>query len=193
MYRLVIIFFILSALLAKASNPYAEMPKEDFFKQAFLLKSIDLGSVDLELIEAGVFHLTNKYRQEKGQKSLKYQGNLSDAAYLHSKEMTEKHFFDHNNRYNKTLATLSDRAKHVHYTRYETLAENIFYGYIDVDNPGSYYDLCNFIVQSFIKSKGHRENLIAKDINEIGCGIYFVNKLKDGYIYFNFTQDFGWR
>lgn len=193
MTRLIILYFAWTSFLTTKGNPYADMPSEDFIQQAFFLETINLNSVDFELIEAGVFHLTNKYRKEKGQKSLEYQGALSDAAYLHSKEMTEKRFFDHYNRYNKSLATISNRADYVHYTQYETLAENIFYGYLDLRNPGSYYDLCNFILQNFIKSKGHRENLLAKDVNEIGCGIYFENKLKDGYIYFNFTQDFAWR
>lgn len=191
--RLILIFFVLPFISTKGNNPYAAMPKEDFFKQSFLLQKIDLSNLDYELIEAGVFHLSNKYRQEKGRYSLEYQENLSYAAYLHSKEMSEKHFFNHNNRYTKNLATLADRASFVNYKGYETLAENIFYGYVELRNPGNYYDLCNFIVQSFISSKGHRENLLAKDINEIGCGIHFLNKIKDGYVYFNFTQDFGWR
>lgn len=186
-----ILLFSTIQLLSYADNSYANYSHEEFIHLKAFNAPVDFASVDIALIEAGVFYFTNEYRIKKNRTILNYNENLSFAAYTHSEQMQMHRFFDHVNKKNSLLSTLEKRANYAGYIHYSTLAENIFYGYLDLKNIVSYRALCTYIVDAFISSKEHRENLLARDIDEIGCGIYFDKQLKDGYWYFNFTQDFG--
>lgn len=154
---------------------------------------INLNNIDISLLENSVIYLSNQYRLEKGKHVVNYNKQLNHAAYIHSKQMVLHDFFDHINPYEKQFRDLDNRANFVHYNDYQTLSENIIYGYIDLKNVGTYKDLAKYIVNSFIESKGHRDNLLANDVDEIGCGIAFEQKTRNGYWYFYFTQDFGKR
>lgn len=154
---------------------------------------IDLNNIDINLLEKSVIHLSNQYRIKKGKNELSYNKELNYAAYIHSSQMVKYDFFNHTNKYEKEFKNLTDRINYVQYSNYQTLSENIMYGYIDLNNIGTYKDLANVIVNSFIESAEHKKNLLAANVDEIGCGIAFENKLKDGYWYFYFTQDFGKR
>ncbi len=185
------ILILLCFSLGKANNPYCNFSDKEFLSLPEFNQDINLTSVDASLIEAGVFFLTNSYRISKKIAPLIYQEDLSDAAYLHSEQMQIHHFFDHTNRKNKTLATLDKRVEYVGYNDYSFLAENIFLGYIDVKKPGTYKELCEFIVRNFVESEGHKQNLLSKQSKELGCGIYFNKVSNNGFWYFYFTQDFG--
>lgn len=152
---------------------------------------INIKAIDYNLIELGVSYLTNIYRKKKGKSALNYNPNLSDAAYMHSQQMQSFHFFAHNNKRNKSLETIDKRAAVAGYDSFITLAENIYYGALDTQNPSSYYELCNAIVNAFIQSKGHQSNLLATDVEDMGCGVYFEKSLENTYWHFYFTQDFG--
>ena len=174
-----------------AHNSYGALKPNEFLTLPSFNATINMAQVDIELIEAGVFHLSNEYRKKKSKDALSYNEQLSYAAYLHSEQMHIYKFFDHTNKKNNMLSSLEKRAIHAGYRNYNTLAENIFYGYINIQDIGTYKELSAFIVDAFISSKGHRDNLLANDVLEMGCGIYFDTIAKDGYWYFNFTQDFG--
>lgn len=174
-----------------AGNSYMSYSQEEFEHLNAFNKPIDLNNIDLALIKAGVFYLTNVYRLNKNKALLSYSEQLSFAAYTHSEQMRTYHFFDHVNKKNRDLSTLEKRAQYAGYINYTALAENIFYGYVDLRNAGSYMDLCAFIVDAFISSKEHKENLLAQDVNDIGCGISFDTQTNYGFWYFYFTQDFG--
>lgn len=188
---LIKLLIILSFSFTRGANPYCNYSDKQFLDLPAFHQEIDISNVDAALIEAGVFFLTNSYRSSKKIAPLQYQENLSDAAYLHSEQMQMHHFFDHTNRKNKALFTLDKRVEYVNYLNYSYLAENIFLGYVDLRKPGTYKELCEFIVQNFIESQGHKENLLAKEAKELGCGIYFNKEASNGYWYFYFTQDFG--
>lgn len=182
---------ILSNLVLFADNAYQNYSAEDFMQLYDFNHSINLSNVDLDLIEAGVYFLANQYRVEKGTYTIRYNEALSNAAYLHSEQMEKYDFFDHVNRKNRTLSSLEKRVQHVGYGNFETIAENIFYGYINLAKPGSYKQLCEFILDNFIASKEHRMNILATDIKETGNGVFFEPQSKNGFWYFYFTQDFG--
>jgi uncharacterized protein YkwD len=154
-------------------------------------EKINVKAIDHNLIELGVSYLTNIYRKKKGKSALSYNACLSDAAYIHSQQMQSFHFFAHNNKRNKSLETIDKRAAVAGYDSFITLAENIYFGAIDTQDPPSYYELCNAIANAFIQSKRHRSNLLAADVEDIGCGVYFEDSLENTYWYFYFTQDFG--
>ena len=154
-------------------------------------EKINAKDVDHNLIELGVCYLTNIYRERKGKSALSYNSHLSDAAYIHSQQMQSFNFFAHNNKRNKSLETIDKRAAVAGYDSFITLAENIYFGAIDTQDPPSYYALCNAIVNAFIQSKGHRSNMLAANVEDVGCGIYFEDPLENTYCHFYFTQNFG--
>lgn len=164
---------------------------EEFMNSSRFNSAIDLDAVDHYLIEMGVLYLSNEYRQKKGKQALAYNTNLSLAAFLHSEQMQSHRFFAHVNKRNKQLSSMDKRATAAGYHAYQTLAENIYYGAVDISNPQTYRELCSSIVDAFIQSKGHRVNLLATDVHDMGCGISFEKEIKQGYWYFYFTQDFG--
>ena len=193
MKSMIIHLFCIVPLLTFGANNYIGHSRGDFRQLQAFNAPIDSSNVDMALIEAGVIYFTNEYRSKKYRSLLSYNENLSMAAHTNSEQMQIHHVFDHVNLRNRELSTLEKRALYVGYTRYTTLAENILYAYLDLNQIVSYKELCNFIVNSFISSKGHQENLLNKDVDEIGCGIYFDKQTKDGVWSFYFTQDFGSR
>ena len=176
-----------------ADNAYVGYTNASFVLSADFNAAIDLNNVNVELIEAGVFYLSNIYREERNLTSLNYNDKLSEAAYLHSQQMDKYNFFNHVNRKNRSLGSLDKRVAYVGYNHFETIAENIFYGYVNVKEPGTYRELCQFILDNFTASKEHEDNILAKDIKEAGNGIFFQSTTKGDYWYFYFTQDFGSR
>jgi len=191
MKSFLIILTVLSLQFSKAGNAYAEYTSQSFIQLADFNGPIDLSAVDVDMIEAGVFYLSNIYREQKGKSVLTYNENLSDAAYLHSVQMEKYNFFNHVNRKNRILGTLEKRVLYAGYSNFQTIAENIFYGYIDLSKIGTYKELCSFIVDNFVASKEHRLNILSNDIKEGGNGIFFESNAKNGFWYFYFTQDFG--
>lgn len=182
---------VLSFSVSFGQNNYANMPENEFLNSNAFNSAILLQNVDVDLIEIGVFHLTNQTREKYKLKPLVYNQQLSNAAYLHSTEMTEKNFFDHTNKYNKKLATLDKRIDYVGYINYVEIAENIQYTYIEIGKATTYKALCQEIVKNFIKSSEHKKIMLDKNLKEMGCGVSFTKKVKDGYWYFNITEDFG--
>jgi uncharacterized protein YkwD len=173
------------------TNPYIDSASKRFLKSPIFHSEINLSQINMDLIEAGVFFLSNEYRIQKNRTALRYNEALSFAAYTHSEQMYIYDFFDHTNKKNKVLSSLEKRVENASYNNYVTLAENIFHGFIDLNKVGTYESFCTVILAAFLSSKKHREIIIAKDVKELGCGVYFDHDIKEGYWYYNFTQNFG--
>src|SRR5688572_1875913 len=80
---------------------YAEHEWKSFYKLKEANEIIDPDNYDLHLLNAAVFFSTNKLREEKKGKTLKFSASLRDAAVVHTQQMVDKKFFSHTN--NKTL------------------------------------------------------------------------------------------
>ena len=176
----------------KASD-LSDLSLEDFLQLERFYDTIELDQIDTEMIELGVWHLSNVYRLKNGKPALEYNINLDSAAQLHSDQMQLYGFFSHDNKKNKALGTLDKRAETSGYNNWWFLAENIYSGFISTSNPCSYFEICVKIVQAFIDSKGHRENLLSTDVNEMGCGIQFDTSSAYGWLDYCFTENFGRR
>src|SRR4051794_13492167 len=78
---------------------YAEHDWKSFFQLKEANQIIDPDNYDLHLLNAAVFFATNKLRDEKKLKQLKFSNALRDAAVVHTQQMIDKKFFNHfNNR-----------------------------------------------------------------------------------------------
>jgi len=116
-------------------------------------------------IERYVLTLTNAERHKKRLTALKHDPMLQIAARVHSVDMLENNFFDHVSPEGRTS---HDRIAIVHRQLIGLTGENIWQaqGY-DVNNAKQIAELA---VDSWMKSPGHRENILRKTYTHLGVG-----------------------
>lgn len=121
--------------------------------------AISLGNIpkdNEETTEQIIFEITNAFRSSHGLNVLKWNEKLSKASKLHSKDMKNRGYFSHENPDGKKP---SDRVIAQGYNM-RTVGENIAAGF---SNGISVIDI-------WINSKGHRDNILNTLFNEIGIG-----------------------
>ncbi len=127
----------------------------------------------LHPFEAEVIRLVNLERDEAGCQPLTLNAHLHEAAFLHSKDMGDNGYFSHTGR---DGSSFSQRARRAGYTG-SPRGENIAAGY---GSPAS-------VMNGWMKSTGHRNNILNCNSTEIGVGYYYAGK---GYGHY-WTQVFG--
>jgi uncharacterized protein YkwD len=119
-----------------------------------------------------VVALTNEQRLANGCKALTVNPILTSVAQAHSADMAKRNFFDHNNPDGKSPF---DRMTAAGY-KYRMAAENIAAG----------YPTAAAVVDGWMNSQGHRENILNCGLTQIGVG-YVTGGSYGSY----WTQDFG--
>jgi uncharacterized protein YkwD len=114
------------------------------------------GSNDFRL---RVLQLTNEYRQSQKLAPLTLNDQLAIAAQRHSEDMLNLDFFEHDSLDGKTPEQRTTLANY----RGRYTGENIAAGY---QTPET-------VVEGWINSPGHRENLLNPDSREMGLGYVF--------------------
>ncbi len=117
--------------------------------------------------EKKVLSLANAERAKKGCKPLKGNNRLALAARRHSKDMAVNHYFSHDSQDGTSPWTRIKRAGYKN-----PGAENIAYGY-----PSA-----QAVMKAWMKSPGHRANILNCKLKAMGTGRYKTY----------WTQDFGW-
>lgn len=117
-----------------------------------------------------IFEATNTVRVAKSRASLQKDPKLMTAAQQYAELMAARDEMSH------TIGGLSlvDKAKRVGYV-YRTVRENIA---LNTDLDGRFV-----VYEQWMKSKGHRQNLLANDIRDIGIGIAGPSKRTKRYYY----------
>lgn len=107
-----------------------------------------------------IIALTNQFRQQNGLPPVSFNSRLTSAAQTHTQNMALQDFVSH------TGADGSSSGQRVSATGYSwsVVAENIAAGYLTAAD----------VVKGWIDSPGHRENLLNRDVTEIGVGYYFL-------------------
>ncbi|MFC0613003.1 CAP domain-containing protein [Scopulibacillus daqui] len=113
-----------------------------------------------------IFDITNVLRKRYNVNQLKWNNQAKKAAYLHSKDMKENHYFSHDS---KTQGDLSQRLQKQG-VNFQAAGENIAAQYTDGIAA----------VIGWLNSEDHRKNLLSNMFTGLGVGVY-----KDDY-----TQDF---
>ena len=131
------------------------------------------GDVSLSADEKRMFELHNKTRADRGLSRLCVHPALQKAARAHSKDMIERDYFNHGN--------VGKRLSKFGY-RWSTYGENILY------DPGS-RDSVESLFKVWMKSSGHRANILEKSFREVGIGAISGN-YKGGKATM-WTADFG--
>ncbi len=154
-----------------------------------LLATPALASTALNSYEKQVAALVNKQRAKYGLPQLRLHGKLVEAARVHSADMAQREYFEHNS---PSGETWSSRIVRCGYTRkgyrYWKAGENIYYG-------SGLYSSPFVVVSAWMKSRAHRAVILTRIFRDLGVGAV---KTQDGFggidgpVWF-FTLDLGRR
>ena len=122
-----------------------------------------------------VIALTNTERFKFGLPSLKPQRFLTASAKWMAHDMAEKNYFDHNDSRKRSI---DPRLPDFGYKDYQTIGENIAAGQKTAAS----------VVNGWMHSPHHRENILNPDFKEIGVGVFFT---QSGKYHWYWVQDFG--
>ncbi len=124
------------------------------------------GTILLNSKEKATFSLHNKIRRDRNLPAFCVHPFLQKAARAHSKDMIERDYFSHDTKGGKGFDV---RLRTFGYGpdgyRSYAIGENIAYGSGQYGEPGSRMD-------AWMKSEGHRHNILNGEFREIGVGTY---------------------
>ncbi|HEY8851431.1 MAG TPA: CAP domain-containing protein [Gemmatimonadaceae bacterium] len=109
--------------------------------------------------ESRIFRLVNAERKRQGLPNLVYNPQLDRMARIQAENMAHFQKMAHVIP-EATLPTLTDRAREAGYP-YARLAENVALGYLNAET----------VVDGWMASKGHRANILNRDVEETGIAI----------------------
>ena len=139
---------------------------------------------NVQRVEQSVLCLLNAERTKRGLSRLKDNGKLGRAAVKHSKDMVRRDFFSHDSPGGSSPSSRIRRAGYLSGARGWGIGENIAWGTGSYATPRS-------IVKSWMKSPGHKANILHPGFKEIGIGIALGAPGYDGGA--TYTTDFGTR
>lgn len=105
---------------------------------------------------AAVLELTNNYRAKNGRKALSLDAELCRVARAKADDMAQRGYFSHTS---PTYGSPSDMLKSFGVS-YRYMGENIAKGYTDARG----------VVNGWINSAGHRENILNQSFGKMGLG-----------------------
>lgn len=192
---------------------------DSFFAIAALHQQISNLFVDIELLNASIFWVTNKERIKYNLPQFNYHKKLKEMATIQSEQMRIHNFFAHENPFDAKYRTLNDRLNAVKdecFYGFNCYAENIADVPIIEANvqliietrhgvahffkingteiiPYTYLEYANTVVNAWMNSPGHRANILNRDYIHLGCGCAKYDKTDSSCSILNFklTQNFG--
>jgi len=124
------------------------------------------GVKHLPQVEDLVFDMTNQARRAHGLAPLIKDEELRGLARAYSNDMLVRRFFDHTTPDGVSFDARITR----HYPhRFYVVGENIWsaFGY----NPGNIQNVAKEIMDTWMRSPGHRANLLSADYTHLGVGV----------------------
>ena len=173
---------------------------------------INFQKPDMDLINREIIKATNAARARHGLPALGNSKHLTYAAQLHTNDMVNQNFFDHNNPHDASKRTPEQRIAMSGYKAGAT-AENIAGSFgikyeagasVSFGGPGviklngveipphSPRSLAESLVTQWMNSPGHRANILSQGVTEMGSGVtFYVNKDFNSIIGVKACQAFG--
>jgi uncharacterized protein YkwD len=146
------------------------------------------GKPDIRIVELErrIHELVNKERKTRNLGALQFEDKLSSVARAHSSDMARRNFFSHVNPDGRNPTERGERAGYTcrkdfgnHFT--QGLAENLYQGnlYSSIRTRGTQKtyawntmdDIAAQAVSGWMKSPGHRKNILQKTYDKAGIGI----------------------
>jgi uncharacterized protein YkwD len=211
-----LLFFL--PLFAASQVDYYTLSAEEALKFVSFHKPIDVKNPDLEVLEACVFHVTNIERQKRKMTLFAWHQELMESAEFHANYMSESMTFSHYNRKEARFRQSHQRIHHFSPNRYSATGENIaqtfllnydsgkdyvcrkedgalvflYWNTTSEIRPHSYWSFAEEVVEGWMKSKGHRDNILYSGFDELGIGIQLVPERDwDDIPTVNVVQNFG--
>jgi uncharacterized protein YkwD len=120
----------------------------------------------LDSVETRILELVNEERRKQRLSSLQLDETLRAIARNHDDDMLARNFFGH---VNPSGEGPSDRIARQHRRLIGMTGENIWES--SGDYPSRHPDLAAEIMQAWMKSPGHRENILRKEFTHLGVGV----------------------
>lgn len=117
-------------------------------------------------VERKIFHFTNEARGRHGVPTLTWETSLRDVARMHSADMLGRNYFSHTGPDGRTL---HDRINSRYPFALSMSGENIWSG--TGHDSGDTSHLARLIVNNWLSSAGHRQNLLNPEFTDIGVGV----------------------
>ena len=142
-------------------------------------------SANLGRIRTAILCLHNQIRAEHGLPLLREHKRLRKAAVGHSRDMVKTRYFEHTTPQGVTMVDRILRTRYVREEQGWELGENLEWGTGSLATPRG-------AVDAWMKSPGHRANVLRRSYRELGVGVVLGVPVGDaaGATY---TVDFGVR
>lgn len=152
----------LSRVFSLPLKPSFVYAKEDYYTE----------DENLEELRENIYLMINAIRMNNGVSKLERDEKLELAAQKHAEDMIERNYLSH---YSPEGVSVFERLKEVGYNYY-VAGENIFEAerlqYLDPMN------MSKVVVNGWMESKKHRENLLHPAYEEIGVGVAYDEERK---------------
>ncbi|HUH80983.1 MAG TPA: CAP domain-containing protein [Solirubrobacteraceae bacterium] len=144
------------------------------------------GEEDLDDVRAATLCLVNRERAAHGEGPLATNSDLQHAAQDHSESMASGAYFEHSGPGGTFLQRIMASGYLPGPNALYSVGENIAYGTLQDATPAS-------IVAAWMRSPGHRANILNSSFREIGIGIapHLPASLGGGEVGAMYTEDFG--
>ncbi len=196
-------------------SDYLSLTYRNFRSYPLFNDTLNIDSIDIPLLDAVIYYVTNEIRVEHKLSTLPYSPQLEATARMHSKDMAEKKFFSHINKFDKKKRDPNARAR-LNGVWNPFLAENIAETFClryqpnkEVYTPGpgkfsykpqgelirphTYLSLAETLLTMWMNSPDHRKNILSPDAVQLGCGVYmFLDKKFNEMPTVMATQNFQW-
>ena len=141
---------------------------------------------NLAEIEAAILCLVNGERSDAGVGSVASNGQLKDASVKHSQDMVSNKFFAHEGSGGSTLVTRVEPTGYIPDSDDWKLGENLAFGTGALATPKA-------IVQGWLDSPKHKENMLDPEFKDIGIGIITGVPVEGRSGGATYTTDYGLR
>jgi uncharacterized protein YkwD len=110
--------------------------------------------------------LLNAKRSKRGQRKLRLSKKLSRAARRHARDMARRNYFSHNSPNGSSFLDRIRRTGYLRGARMWMVGENLAWGSGSRSSP-------RLTVRAWMRSPGHRRNILTRRFRHIGIGIAF--------------------
>ncbi|HYZ27666.1 MAG TPA: CAP domain-containing protein, partial [Thermoleophilaceae bacterium] len=133
-----------------------------------------------------IFCLMNAMRANAGLPPLQEQDELAQASVEHSQDMVDHEYFAHDSQDGRDLVARLKAVAYIPTSGQWVVGENLAWGSGTLATPSA-------LVNAWMNSPGHRENLLAGDYREVGMGVVFGTPRSDVPDGVTVTTDFWMR
>jgi uncharacterized protein YkwD len=219
MRRLLILGLILISLSSTAqtwtSDSYSSYDETSFYRIESLYSAIDFNHVNVPLLQAAIFFVTNEERRKANLSPFEFRSEVERAAAGHAQDMVKYGFYSHTSKI-RIKRTVLDRF-HLEGINPKFYGENICSTYglqyqtgrkvnpprpsgeftyafttkKEVILPHTYLSFAKGVVKLWMDSPGHRQNILNPDFKTLGCGAQiYREKTFYNMPYFMVVQNF---